>query len=393
MKLSAIVLLLCIGMSSSWAASFCVTNASELQAALDVAENNGESDIIRIAEGTYTAPTGGFLFAPNINGGVDETSDIEIIGGWTAFFKNPCGIGPSTDPAGTVLSGGGSNRIMDVRLPEQGEVSIRNLTFINGFTTDLSQGAGLRIYGVGIGFSGTLTVQSNAFIANSGGYASGLMIGRLNNGNNIQGTAFTNVRIINNLFAGNIARTGAGGAALIRLTTPLPTDGPVLDPRPALSVVQNTVVNNTSSPVPLRGVLPSSDGLTVISSGANVDIANNNIWGNGDLDLELFTEESQSVLVRNNNFNTIFQSVVADTYINNISVEPEYVSCGVFCIDRIPVGDSPLIDAGVGPTLFGSPWSLPDTDAAGDLRLRDARVDIGAYEGISDQLFADRFED
>jgi hypothetical protein len=390
LNLSLCLMVLCV---PAWAANFCVTSASELQAAFDVAENNGESDIIRIAQGTYTAPAGGFLFAPNITGGVDESSDIEIIGGWTAFFDNPCGVGPSTDPAETVLSGGGVNRIMDLRLPQQGSVSIRNLTFINGFPPDLSQGAGLRIYAAStLGFSGTLTVQSNAFIANSGGYASGLMIGRLNTGNNMQGTVFTNIRILNNLFVGNTARTGAAGAAMVRLSTPLPQSGPVLDPRPALTLANNTILNNTSTAPILRGVFETADAVTLNTAGANLSIVNNNIRGNGDRDAEVFSESDQSFVARNNNLGTVFYAVVPDVLTANIGVDPEYVDCGVFCIDRIPVGDSPLIDAGIAPAPFGSAWSLPDTDAAGGIRVRGAAVDIGAYEGTPDRIFSDRFE-
>jgi len=281
-----------------------------------------------------------------------------------------------------------------VRLPEQGEVSIRNLTFINGFTTDLSQGAGLRIYAAGtLGFSGTLTVQSNAFIANSGGYASGLMIGLLNTGNNMQGTVFTNIRILNNLFVGNIARTGAAGAAMVRLSTPLPQSGPVISPLPALTLANNTILNNSSNAPLLRGTLETADAVTLNTAGTNLSVTNNNLRGNDELDMEVFSDSEQSFVVRNNNLGTVFYEVVPDVLTSNIAVEPEYVSCGAFCIDRVPVGDSPLIDAGVAPSFFDSAWSLPDTDAAGELRVRGAAVDIGAYEGTPDRVYADRFED
>ena len=395
MKRVLFLLWLTVWVPVAEAASFCVTSASELQAAFDTAENNGESDIIRIAEGGYTAPSGGFLFAPNINGGIDENSDIEIIGGWTEFLGTPCGLGPSTDPAKTVLSGGGVNRVMNLRLPQQGEVSIRNLTFIDGFSPDLAQGAGLRIYAAGtLGFSGTLTVQSNAFVANSAGYAAGLMIGLLNNsGNNMQGTTFTNIRVLNNLFVENIARTGTSGALFIRLTTPLPQSGPTFDPRPALTVALNTVINNISQAPEFLGLEPLGDGVTIFSSGVSLGVLGNNLWNNGDTDLKLVTEEAQSVNVRNNNIGNIFQSVPADFYINNLSIEPEYVECGVFCIERTPVGNSPLIDTGISPSPFGSAWSLPDTDAAGDLRVRGSAVDIGAYEGTPEGVFSDRFEE
>jgi hypothetical protein len=41
------------------AADFCVGESAELQAALDTAASNNESDTIRIRAGTYPVPSGG----------------------------------------------------------------------------------------------------------------------------------------------------------------------------------------------------------------------------------------------------------------------------------------------------------------------------------------------
>jgi len=387
-KKTGFLLLLSIWAPIASAASFCVTNSSELQAALDVAENNGESDIIRIAQGNYSAPAGGFSFVPPIFMGMDEDQDIEIIGGWTAFFGNPCGIGPSSDPAGTVLDGNGLNRVFSLRLPQQGNVTVANLTFINGFIAGQTQTAGLRIYQASsLGYAGTLTVESNAFIANSAGYASGLLIGDQTPTSRLEGTETTNVRVLNNLFVGNTARQGNGGAMIIAFNSPPASNppGPVIDPRPALTLAHNTILNNASDTTDIHGAW-------LIGTVATVYVASNNLWGNSTRDLTLTFNESQTVIVRNNNIQNLFTATPIDIDQGNISVVPEYESCGVFCIDRVPVSDSPLIDAGYSPFPPFQPWALPATDAAGDLRVRGSAVDIGAYEGIPDRMFSDRFE-
>ncbi|MEN1728700.1 MAG: hypothetical protein AAGJ52_09690, partial [Pseudomonadota bacterium] len=64
MKTISVLVGLCTWASLSWGADFCVTTSAELQAALTTARDNGEHDMIRVAQGSYPAPVQGFVFAP-----------------------------------------------------------------------------------------------------------------------------------------------------------------------------------------------------------------------------------------------------------------------------------------------------------------------------------------
>ncbi|MEE4330195.1 MAG: choice-of-anchor Q domain-containing protein, partial [Wenzhouxiangella sp.] len=77
---------------------------------------------------------------------------------------------------------------------------------------------------------------------------------------------------------------------------------------------------------------------------------------------------------------------------DNINVQPVYADCGPGCLDRVPVLQSPLVNAGIEPATLGLSWTLPLIDAAGSPRRNGPHVDIGAYEA-TEALFFDRFED
>ncbi len=86
-----IVLVMITSTTAATAAEFCVTNSAQLQASLDAAETNGQSDTIRIATGSYEVPlSGGFVYNSLAPVGGDD-HNISVIGGWTEFFGNPCG--------------------------------------------------------------------------------------------------------------------------------------------------------------------------------------------------------------------------------------------------------------------------------------------------------------
>jgi len=58
----------------SFGATFCVTNATELQTALITAESNGEDNTIQIVQGTYN---GNFTYAST------EAYGLTVEGGYT----------------------------------------------------------------------------------------------------------------------------------------------------------------------------------------------------------------------------------------------------------------------------------------------------------------------
>ena len=73
----AICCLVCLvlGTGGAWAADFCVSTATELQNALTAAQTNGEDDVIKVVQGTYT---GNFTYTS------DQGNSITLEGGYTA---------------------------------------------------------------------------------------------------------------------------------------------------------------------------------------------------------------------------------------------------------------------------------------------------------------------
>lgn len=90
---------------------------SNLQAALDVARNNGQDDEIRIQAGTLQTTA---------QVSYSEDFFLEIIGGWNSAFTS--GV---SDPAATVLSGGQAQQVLSMAVSD-GNVLIRNLTLADG---------------------------------------------------------------------------------------------------------------------------------------------------------------------------------------------------------------------------------------------------------------------
>ena len=77
------LLLFCVDAKS---ATFCVTTAVELRAALNSAESNSQHDEIRIEMGDYETQGTAFSYQET------QGFDLEISGGWVNFFGNPCGV-------------------------------------------------------------------------------------------------------------------------------------------------------------------------------------------------------------------------------------------------------------------------------------------------------------
>ena len=364
------------------AAEFCATNSTELQSALSAAASNGQDDVIRLATGNYPViGSNQFSFSPAAS---DEDNDIEIIGGFTPFFDFPCGQVLLADPTLTVLDGNNTARVMRINPPELGSVTIRNLTFSNGAPNDSSAGGGLLVLrNSGETFDGTLTLENNVFLANSSNGGGALRL-------NLAGASNIAVRVLNNMFVGNESTAISNGTVLIRVRSddPPPT---VFTPRPLLAFAHNTVINNDDTSTTPGNI----GGVSIGGDVRNVWVASNNLWGNSGDDLSLFFDPLASIRLFKNNIEDLVTSISnpPDFDQGNISVAPDYVSCGFFCIERVPTPDSPLIDAGYAPGGFSPPWSLPANDLRGQVRLADEAVDIGAYEGRSANLFSDRFQD
>jgi hypothetical protein len=381
MKASCSTLLLLVfivPMPWAEAADFCVGDSAELQAALDTAASNNESDTIRIRAGTYPVPAGGFDYTPTGTANLDD--DLALSGGWLPFFFL-CGF-TTGDASQTVLDANGTDRVMLINLPSLGDLDIRFLSFVNGAVGPKEQGAGLGIQPPPV-FAGQLNVSNNLFRNNASAAASGLFAA-------VFGDAGVDVRILNNVFIDNSALlVDYAAGAVVQLPSKVTSEVAPADAASTVTFAHNTVSNNQS--------VASAGGVYVAIDSAEVTIASNNLWGNSgdDLVVELAGGSTgQPLRLLNNNIQSLrLEGTTSPTLDEgNINVEPVYEDCGPGCFALVPVLDSPLIHAGLDPADLGLPWEVPMTDAAGEPRINGPRIDIGAYEAI-EAIFADRFED
>lgn len=361
-NLSLIILFLFSQMSLS--ATFCVSTSNELQNALTTAQGNGSSDYIYIKEGSYNVPNTGFRYWSN------ENYDLEISGGWSSFFDNPCGL-QSNDPYNTTLDGGGSNDgenlpilyIFGFTGITTADVTIKNILFINGYS---GISGGISITMNFSEYSGHVKIENNAFIGNeSPNYNSAVHAegGKITFKNNL--VAGNHVNISNSVLLESFNATG-------------------------IYVTNNTIIGNTSNSV--SGF--SLGGLSLKVTGTSQALIANNIFYNNDIrDLEL---EGDGYKYSYNNNIVGFQTGTADEEYMNFSSVPVFES-GI--LNYTPALSSDLINSGFQPIFLLPPvpfvynWSLSSTDLAGNIRVQDNTVDVGAYEATAETpIFANGFE-
>ncbi len=321
------------------AASVCISsgNSAALSFWLENYQDNGQNDELRLVEGFYDVPAGGFLFDSS------EARSLTISGGWDPGCTTLRGT------TNTTLDGGGTDRVMRL-LNRNGDLTVRGITFTGGFLAgNASDAAGLNING-GATFGANVTIErntfSNNFISGNGG-AAGLAAS----------TGSGVMRVINNLFVGNDG--GNVGAAIV-----FPYNGPS-----SAIVTSNTVVGN--------GFLSTvAGGMRVASTSAPITVSNNVLWANTGGDLLI----SGVVALFNNDIEVLLGTPDASSA-GNFSLAPGFVLGGYR-----PGAFSPLVNAG----LNTPPGGLLATDLDGYVRIQGPAVDIGVYE--TSVLFADGFD-
>ncbi|MGA7296323.1 MAG: choice-of-anchor Q domain-containing protein [Rhodanobacteraceae bacterium] len=350
---------LCCMYTAAHAATFCVHTSTQLQNALATAENNAQDDVIKVTEGYYLAPAGGFDYQTYASQD-DDDHDLEISGGWFDALNLAC-LGHHNTPFQTVLDGSGSDRVMYLIMRTHSSITVRFLTFSNGDAGNGS-GGGLSLFAGDIGFAATWTVERNAFVGNSAKFGGGLHA-TIN-----QASSTARVRVINNLFLLNHASTDIAAAEL------------VVDGGDSINVTNNTILSNTSDNATSNAI----GGIYVAGSDVFQFIANNNFWSNDRYDVYVLADPAGYSLLHNNY--QLRGGSPPSALQGNISVEPEYQH-GTF--NYTPVRNSPLVDAGINPPPISINWYLTNTDLAGAER-KIGDVDIGAYE--EDIIFSDSFE-
>jgi hypothetical protein len=335
---------------ASQAASFCVSDATELHAVLAQAESNGQDDHIKLEEGSYRSDTG-FSYSSA------EPHGLSITGGWSTSCIIRTGLLAFSNLSPEATSA--ATRILDINAGD-GAVLVEGLRILEGNPTALTRGGGLRVRTA----AGDINIDRNIFASNAAA----------SNGALYASSDFGNIRARNNLVAGNSQLSGAA-IALVAL------DGNIY-------VSGNTVHGNISS------VADSvSAGLSTTVNAANADrrayLSNNVLWNNhanGNPDLEAFGA------------NYRYYNAVVDLWttgdepvevVGEISQDPRLClpdsnPCG---ITYTPLNDSPLLNAGAN-IPFGGGLSL---DLFGQPRIVGGLVDIGAIENVV-ALFTNGFE-
>ncbi len=398
---SASLLAALLAAAPAGAAVFCVDGAAQLAAALNIADNNGQSDEVRLVQGTYG---GSFSYDAN----AAEAGDLVLAGGYTAG----CGT-RSADASNTVLDAGGAGRTLNLQGRDNADIQVSAVT-VRGGSSQLG-GAGLDVGrwvnvtiedsiftgnqtvsgfdgagGLNVDRSVTVTIRGNEFSGNTGGKGGGMslsdpataiIVGNLVTGNQAEQDGGgidldTDGQLVlqNNVVAGN--ESGEDGAGVNVKLFEAAGNG-------ALRMTNNTVTGNTAG--------QSSGGLDLKMIGDNVSatLYNNIVYANAAIppgrDMSIDNDDEQNgiaaaVTLMSNDFDQSFAGFFIELPIaidpsNLNNVDPMFAGAG----DHHLAAGSPLINAGDN----GAP-DLPADDFDGSPRVQGAAVDIGAYEFAAD---------
>lgn len=310
------------------------------------AGTDGKHDLIRVARGTYA---GNFTYKSE---GIEavEAYNLTLIGG----YDPAGGAERSADPSLTVLSGdtdndgtgNGSVLVVDTATNiSSGTVHVESLTFKSG-KAEKGGAVQARIH------QGQLELAGNIFSGNSADSGGGLSLESSDSG-----TIF----LANNIVYGN----DAVNAAAVRIVSS--AAGPI-------TLLNNTIVDNTAT--------TAGDGRSILikSSAAAVDMANNIIFGTAGVDgKEIYINSSDAVIpvtIAQNAFDA-----VSGLLVSSPGFVPDASTIHGAQVFLAPLnGNFRLAPTATGIDKGSAHGKLPETDAAGAVRVSGVSVDLGAYE-------------
>jgi hypothetical protein len=336
---------------ASQAATFCVSTAAELHAALAQAETNGQDDEIRLVEAVYASATG-FSYSSA------EPHELSLRGDWSASCAVRTELGEFsslTIPGNS----GATTRILDINAGA-GAVLVEALRIYDGSPTELTRGGGLRVRTA----DGDITIDRNYFIFNTAA-SNGALYARSDVGD---------IRARNNVVASNSQLSGAA-IALEALDGNVYASGNTVHGN--LSTVEDS--GSAGLGVTVNALDPNRRAYL-----SNNVLRNNNDWDN--LDLEVFGANHRY-------YNAVVEHMIGGdepaAIVGEISQDPRLCLPEIETCGRLytPLNDSPLLDAGAN-IPFGGGLSL---DVFGQPRVVGGVVDIGAIENLT-AVFSNGFE-
>lgn len=354
--------------TSSQAATYCVTNVSELQAALTAAANSSSDDEIKLRQGIYAASQK--LVYSSTNPGW-----AFITGGWIQIGENNCA--QQVPVAGnTVLTGSGMHQVLSMVFNPPGTVpfgpryGVQNLSIRDGYgdSATFQRGGGLAMASYA-----DIQVElwvDNVIIANNSGYFGG-------------GADFYAqrglIRIVNSLFADNSAPTSAYGQfSAVSLTG----DGPN-----GILIANSTFANGQCPGLGGRGC-----GIgAILGAGMRMDIINTLFFNNAVSDVNIEGAGSQygngSAFADYSRIAAISGTLPLGSA-HPLSGDPRFVDAPNQ--DYRLLDNSPFINQGLGVIPI---YSYLGHDLAGGLRNRFGALDAGAYENQTwDIIFDNGFD-
>lgn len=381
-----------------FAADFCVSNSAGLSAAINIADNNGQSDTLRLVQGQYV---GNFNYDAN----QAETGGLVLEGGYT----DGC-LDRVVDPANTILAGSGGRTLrlqgrdnsslqVDGITVRDGQsqlggagldierwtnVLVSNNLFTQNQTVTGFDGAG----GLNIDRSVTVNVIANEFVDNQGGKGGGLSISDSvlatidanlflanhaeQDSGAIDASSAGRFVFTNNIIARNTAVEDAGGIGLKLF---------VEGSSGSADLSNNTITGNSA------GEEAGGVDLKMIDDSTSVALYNNIIVQNtaGLLGRDLFVDNdderngiASTVQMFNNDldqsFFGLFIAIPFTLDSSNLNaVDPQFVDSANDNYALQPA--SALVDAGTAAAP-----ELPLTDFSGEARISGVAPDLGALE-------------
>ncbi len=253
-----------INATASFGATICVPDDMDLQSALNTAADNGEDDIIRVVQGTYT---GNFTYTASST----ENFDLTLQGGFTSDCSSR-----EVDPSNTVLDGGGTGRVLTFLTivgNTGASATVDGFTIQNGNVFDPLSGGGIFA-----SLPGPITLTHNDISNNTAQYAGGVYTKG-------SSTTFTNNTITNNTAsfrAGGVYAEGSPTTFTNNIITNNANYGEFAGGVYAYggsTFTNNTISNNTAS--------GGGGGVVADSRGSSTTFTNNTIsnntasWGGG----------------------------------------------------------------------------------------------------------------